>query len=255
LGLTPSQAKLYLAHLKIGKTNVRTLAKHSNVARQEVYRILHDLHEMGLVEKVITSPHEFKPVPLQAGLSILLMNKAKEYRETEEKTKKLLEKFASAQEETFEEGENEFLLIPGKTMFFEKLEKILEKTKQSFCVITTEKRFAQAMQYLFDDYKEALKKGVKIRIIAEKPEENESFLKTAQSLMLNPNFSLKYVTTPIKASVLIFDDKEAIVLVYPTLDLTKSPALWTNHPGLIAMYQDHFETIWNSALKYKSQGT
>lgn len=114
LGLTPNQGKLYLALLKIGKADGRTLAKHSNVARQEVYQILRDLHEIGLVEKVIRTPSEFKPVPIQAGLSVLLINKTKEYRETEEKTKKLLKKFTNIQKETFEEGKNEFLLIPGK---------------------------------------------------------------------------------------------------------------------------------------------
>jgi sugar-specific transcriptional regulator TrmB len=254
LGLTPNQAKLYLAHLKIGKANGRTLAKHSNLARQEVYQLLSDLQEIGLVEKVIKSPSEFNPVPIQAGLSVLLVKRKREYREIEEETKTLLEKFKSIQKETFAEGGNGFLLIPGTIMFFEKRKKMLANVKQNLRVITTEKRLAQTMHYLLRDYKKALKKGVKIRIITEKFGDEESFLKTVHSLMTKPNFSLRYVTPPIKASVVIFDDKEAFVIVYPKLDLVKSPALWTNHTGLISMYQDHFETMWASALEYTFQG-
>ena len=253
VGLTPTQARVYLTLLKIGRANGRTISKQSRVARQEVYNILTVLLEIGLVEKMISSPAEFRAVPIQAGLSILMVNRARENKETEEKTKELLKKFASLQKDELTQDKDEFLLIPGRTMFFEKRKRALENISQSLSIITTEKRFAQAMQHLSESYQKALKRGVKIRVIAEKSADEEPFLKTVKEFIVNPNFSLKYSDKALKANIVIFDDSEAIVLVYPTLDLAESPALWTNHSGLIAMYQDHFETVWNSAQEYQYQ--
>ncbi|MEX2723761.1 MAG: helix-turn-helix domain-containing protein [Candidatus Freyarchaeota archaeon] len=51
LGLTFLQAKTYLNLAKLGKANVQTIAKASNVARQDIYRIMPSLQKLGLAEK------------------------------------------------------------------------------------------------------------------------------------------------------------------------------------------------------------
>ncbi len=77
LGLTPNQGKLYLCLLRTGKATGSTLSKETSLARQEVYRILHELHNLGLVEKIISTPTEYQGVPIQDGISVLMMEKAR----------------------------------------------------------------------------------------------------------------------------------------------------------------------------------
>ncbi|MCW4019121.1 MAG: hypothetical protein NWF00_10680 [Candidatus Bathyarchaeota archaeon] len=85
LGLTVLQAKVYLALVTVGTTTGRITAKAANVASQDVYRVLTELQEKGLAEKIIAKPNKYKPTPVQNGISALLKQKIKEYNENEKK--------------------------------------------------------------------------------------------------------------------------------------------------------------------------
>jgi len=74
-GLTLLQAKIYLNLVKLEKADVKTLSKASNVARQDIYRIMLTLQKLGLTEKIIAKPTMYKATPIKEGLSILLQNK------------------------------------------------------------------------------------------------------------------------------------------------------------------------------------
>jgi len=52
LGFTRTQAKLYLTLLNLGKTDATVLAKQTNVLRQATYRVLDELQQQGVVEKI-----------------------------------------------------------------------------------------------------------------------------------------------------------------------------------------------------------
>jgi sugar-specific transcriptional regulator TrmB len=72
LGLTILQAKVYLALVKSGSSTIREISKTSDVARQDLYRITSELQKLGLVERVIANPTEFRAIELTGGISILL---------------------------------------------------------------------------------------------------------------------------------------------------------------------------------------
>jgi sugar-specific transcriptional regulator TrmB len=63
LGLTSLQAKTYLALVTLGKANVQTIAKASNVARQDVYQVMPTLQKLGLGEKIIAKPIIYEATP------------------------------------------------------------------------------------------------------------------------------------------------------------------------------------------------
>jgi hypothetical protein len=107
------------------------------------------------------------------------------------------------------------------------------------------------MQHYFAFYADAVGRGVKFRVITEKPRDAKVFPKTMQSLWANPNLNLRWIRGYPKANVSILDKKEALVTIYPAASLAESPLVWTNHPSFIAIYQDHFETVWNSAREYE----
>ncbi len=131
LGCVPSQAKLYLSLLKMGEADGKTISQHSGMPRQEVYRILCELQEMGLVEKVIAVPLRFKAVPIQDGLSILLMQKAREYSEAKKETRVLIRKFRNNREKTPFTEDPELIVIPKKEALIKRLGNGLENTQRS----------------------------------------------------------------------------------------------------------------------------
>jgi sugar-specific transcriptional regulator TrmB len=77
LGLTQNQSRLYLSLLSLGKAIGKTLSRETGFARQEVYRILEELHDRGLVEKSIATPTEFSAIKVQEAISILVLEKTK----------------------------------------------------------------------------------------------------------------------------------------------------------------------------------
>jgi sugar-specific transcriptional regulator TrmB len=54
LGLTNSQAKVYLALLRLGTDNKgTTIAKFADVLRQDVYRLLDELQQIGIAKNTL----------------------------------------------------------------------------------------------------------------------------------------------------------------------------------------------------------
>jgi sugar-specific transcriptional regulator TrmB len=246
-GFTLNQAKLYLTLVKMGRLNARATAKHSKVPRQAVYRVLDELLEMGFVEKIVDLPCEFEAIPIQSVLLSLLNQKAEEYAEIE-KIARTLSK--NPRRGSFHVKDPVFCIIPGRERLIQKIKTLQDDARTSVDLVTTASRLMQAINHLLENYKKTLKRGVKYRIVTDKPLRERVLLEAAGDMLANPNFQLRFIHDRPKAIMAIYDKKQAIVAVYPEANFQKSPVILTNHPSLIAMYQDHFELVWNAAQKY-----
>lgn len=90
LGLTLSQAKVYIAAAKLGKAKAKDLWEKSGVGRQELYRILNELFDAGLIQKDISTPTNFLAVPFSKGVLILLNRRRNEVFELERKSELIM---------------------------------------------------------------------------------------------------------------------------------------------------------------------
>jgi CheY-like chemotaxis protein len=89
-GLTEIQAKAYYHLLRLGATSAIKVAEEVGVHRAEVYRVLRELAEKGLVtEHKAKRPTLFTPTPPKEALDILLQQQAKTLKRLREKTPKL----------------------------------------------------------------------------------------------------------------------------------------------------------------------
>ena len=110
LGLTYTQAKVYIAAAKREQANAKDLCKDTGVPKQELYRILSELANIGLVEKQIGSPTQFNSIPFLNGVSILIANKRDEIDELATKAKKLHAQMRKTH--TVKMQESRFLVLP-----------------------------------------------------------------------------------------------------------------------------------------------
>jgi sugar-specific transcriptional regulator TrmB len=95
MGFTRSQATVYLSLLKLGDTDSKELSKEANLSSQQVFRIIRELQEIGLVEReLIMKPYKFKAIPPELGLKLVLTQRLKQYREMQEN---VIESFKKAQ--------------------------------------------------------------------------------------------------------------------------------------------------------------
>lgn len=248
LGLTSLQARIYLALYQTGTSEAATISKATKVARSDVYRTMYKLQQLGLLEKEITNPIRFRPIPIETGIAILLERKAKKYNELKSKTNSLLLtlKKKTICEKPFQ-GESKFVLIPSKEVLIQRLRKAIGNTQTSIDVSTSSKRFIFACYRLAESLEKAWSRGVKGRVIIEETE--EPFLEVAKAAWKNPSAKIRYVPTIPKTVMAMYDKKEVFIYVKPKAGLESSPALWSNNPSLLAMAEECFETLWKTAKK------
>jgi sugar-specific transcriptional regulator TrmB len=254
LGLTLCQARVYLALARSGMSTAKTISKVSKVTREDIYRIMPTLQKLGLVEKVITKPAKFKATSIQDAVSILLEHRTKEHSELHAKTKKLLQNFKENNAKTtILEEEPQFVLIPKKEALHQRRMKATQNAQTSIDVVTSWKRFQRAMISYAETLKKAVERGVKIRVVLEKPEGKNSLPEAIQASKKNPSVIVRCIPAHPTAVVMVYDRKEVFIITSPTARLTESPALWSNNPSLVELAQNYFETLWFTSVKDKHE--
>jgi sugar-specific transcriptional regulator TrmB len=249
LGLTISQAKVYLALLELKKAAGKIISKHSKVARQEVYRVLAELQEKGLVKKIIARPTEFEPIRIEDCISILIKRKKNKISETQKEATILLQKLKQkSSKNTLEEDETRFILFPEQAITRKK-KGMLKAVRRSFDVVTSWKNPHAIMLIGMEDIDEALRRGVKIRVIIDKPGGEKLLSDTRKHLEKYPTFKISYLPNAPKALISIYDNKEAWVCTCTSPVLKKCPTLWTNNSCLLLILQDYFEMMWCKAVE------
>jgi sugar-specific transcriptional regulator TrmB len=252
LGLTISQAKVYLALLELEKATGKTISKHSEVARQETYRVLAELEEKGLVEKIIAVPTEFKAIPIEDFVSSLIERRKKEISETEKEATILLQKLKEKNSNSLQEDETQLSLVSERVAVRRK-EKTLEAIERSFDVVSS---FRDPHSVLFIDVEEmaeALQRGVEIRVIIDKPDEEKLLSDITKHLKQHSNFKIKYLLKAPEALISIYDKKEAWVCTCTHPVLEECATLRTNNPCLLAILQDCFEMMWLRAMESNTE--
>jgi sugar-specific transcriptional regulator TrmB len=247
LGLNSSEARVYISLHETGTAKATTIAKASGVTRPDVYRTLSKLNELGLVEKIIAHPVMFRPIPIETGVAILLERKSKKYNELQSKSASLIHSLNKKNIHKDSYQESQFVLIPSKEVLIKRLTKTIEKTQTSIDVSTSWKRFKFACYRLAEPLEKAWCRGVKGRVVIEETE--EPVLEFVKTCWKSPHAKIRHVHSHPRTVMAIYDKKEVFIYIKPTADLTESPALWSNNPSLVAMAEDCFETLWNTALE------
>jgi sugar-specific transcriptional regulator TrmB len=251
LALTLVQAKVYLALVESGDVTIKEISKATGVARQDLYRITSELQKIGLVERVIATPTKFKAIELTVGISTLLNRVREKEAEIFKKAQGLSQRYKDRNTKAqSEQTIPQFIMIPGKGAAIQSTIKALEKTQTSMASVVSWNKFSILM---FNARKfrlaRALKRGVKIRFITEKPEDEKQMPKIVETYRKKYSFKIRYIPAAPPAHIGLFDNKEVYINTSIKEGLAETPLLWSNSPSLIAVVQDYFETLWLHATE------
>jgi sugar-specific transcriptional regulator TrmB len=229
------------------------VSKVSHIARQDLYRIMASLEQQGLVEKTLRVPATYKATPLKEGIAILLQRKTEEYTSLQIETERLLNNF---QRSTFkphpsfdDPQSSQFYMVSEKKLLCKTLNEKNIVVQQSLDVAGT---WESSRVALFDaeleNFKNALRRGVRIRWITETHEEDKSTLKTLHTLQNNPLFEIRYFVPPIPLQAAIYDGREVVmcIAIYPSSDIT---SICSDNPMFVKVASNYFEEVWNAANK------
>ena len=253
LGLTTRQAKAYLALVCSGMSTAAAISKISKVKREDLYRVLATLEELGLVEKTITAPALFRANSVQSVISMLIDRKNTEASEIAAKAEKMLTNFKTKQQTgNYQEEVTDFMIVSSQTAIF-KRRKALENVKKSVDVVNSWTRHNKTLFIFSEEIEKALQRGVKFRIAVPKPLSKQQ---KASKFKNNYDFKTRYLnnhmskTTPAMLS--IYDGKEALIATSP-LGRSEDPSLlWTANESIIVLAQAYFQIVWNNSLRQNS---
>lgn len=249
-GLTGVQARIYLSLLRIGTSPIKEIANAAKVARPDVYRALARLFELGLVEKIISTPAQYKPVPIIDGVCVLMSRRASETVELNRRVTNLVKSHERKSVEEFPNHKDQFILIPnGETLPLE-IKKIAEKAQKNICAIYTWKKFLQFFMQNSGVVKEALSRNVAIQILTE--DIGYSNLNEIRSLEKFPLFEIKFLHEPPRIGFTIFDGEEILLVTSPDLDYSDSPSLGSSNHSLIELAKAYFDNAWSKAIKIET---
>jgi sugar-specific transcriptional regulator TrmB len=255
MGLTLIQAKVYLALVESGPSKTSVISKISKVAQPDVYKTLSKLRKLGLVEEIIKTPHEYRAIPINDGVSFLLETKRKQFEKVRAEARLLLREVKMKKPtEKKKTEEAQFVLIPeGKTVI-EKINTAIANAKISVDVLLSWKRFSRGLASTFAESIEiAWAKNVKVRFIVEKPPKSKTAEQLVQFCREKHFCQMRFIPYYPQIILGIYDKKEVFLIVKPKTDLPGSPALWSNNHSLIALAEDHFEVLWLVAMENSLQ--
>ena len=247
LGLTLTEAKVYMSLLGLKIATANLIHHRSNVARQEVYRVLSDLEKKGLIEKIINRPTKFRAIPANDAISILLQRKNQHHQRLGKKAVKQFRNFELDCTGTLPHKIDTKLIMLSKsqthpTSQTDKLGKAVDNAQKSVLCSTTLLLFAKIKFKDEHTWKKAVKRKVKFKFIIGKKPNQKSELNLSSELKNNDLFEIRWSPTVLPVCVLLIDEREA----FCRLGLTGNhPVLWSTDPNFVSLIRDYFEMKWN----------
>ena len=247
LGFTATQARAYFALCQLGISNAKTISKESKIARQDIYRVLAGLEEMGFIEKALTKPAMFQSLPLQETIDVMMKRRKDKSHELWEKTQKLLKKLeAKGKRPAVVSEKPQFILIPEGRAYLHKGKEAIAAVQTSIDCITSYKSFLQMMHFASKDITEAMQRGVKLRFILDKPITEMPLPKIIQKYCKTGFYNIRSFVSysPPGARIAIYDKKEAQIAISTNENFMKSSMLLSTCPQFVSIINDYFETLW-----------
>jgi sugar-specific transcriptional regulator TrmB len=241
LGLSVLEAKVYLVLAKLGKASAKTISKASKISQPDVYRVLSELENHGLIEREVAIPNQFRATALDEGLALLLQRRDNQSAILHKKATELLQDFKEKNEETgLQEETPRFVLVPGAHYY--KIRNAVDNAQTGVLCLTSLDMFRKVRFTTEDVWKRCVKRGIKFQFIIGNPHDEKTVLKLDPVLRNNDYFEIKW-TQPAMPCVVLIDGKEVFLRTEINLE---APVLWSNNPVIVAMIQEHFETKWKT---------
>lgn len=252
LGLSPNKAKVYLSILQTDGLSIHEISKTTKIAREDVYRIIPKLEEIGLTERVMGNPVKVRTLPVEKALSNLIKVErglfAEKIAATEVGTSNFLKRYRiKGDEATGTLKEDSFILLTAKNAIVNKGFAMIENAKIGIDATYSETQLAQFVPIFADPLETACKKGVTARLIVDKKIEERSTKKVIESYLHHcGNLQLKYAEGPTSHS-LIVDCTQALSATVVEGYFSQIPHLWTNSRGIVELLEVNFESAWQVA--------
>jgi sugar-specific transcriptional regulator TrmB len=177
-------------------------------------------------------------VPLRKGVLGLLQQKVEKDAVLQEKACRLID--------DLEDGfggvgvvdvDAQFEVTSDLSVFHQKASASADGVRKSQDVILDLAGFRVLLAHGKQDVKDALGRGVRVRVITEEPENPEEDTFGFE----HPLLTVKYVQAPVSISMMLYDDKE----VHLRITEENVPSFWSNNPHILNLAKTYFDENWS----------
>ncbi len=243
LGLTELQIKVLLALQGYEYASIKEISKTGQIYRQEIYRVISELQAIGLIERKIGKPNQYKATPISQCLTTLLKREENSVSEIKKEITTLTAKLNGKQKLPARHDDFNFTLITGEERLREALGSWIADAQSLDCTLRFERHYHEEM-HTFKTQQFKTNKNLKIRIVtcADKDMRLSAFIKKAE---------VRYVNFEIPAQIAIYDNKRAHIVISSSkgLHITDHGALTSNHPCFVEMLRNYFNLLWSNGVE------
>jgi sugar-specific transcriptional regulator TrmB len=246
LGLSKVQARIYYTLLRIKSGSSATIAQASTITRQQIYREMSIMVDLGLVEKIVGSPTKYQATPIETSLKILQAKKAAELSDLDQATKLFLKNYASIKgNQTFEETSH-FVYASEKEIALNKYDKECANAQISIEAIGPALDTESGIVFRYKGFfLEKLKQGVQLRIVTEKLRKDWKILNAIRQLQRSPLFEIRELPEKPPVQLAMFDRKSVNIVVSDAYH--KYADLWSDNASLRILAINYFDYLWEKA--------
>jgi sugar-specific transcriptional regulator TrmB len=243
-GLTATQAKAYLCLNAMGTSEAKSIVQTSKIPRQDIYRILDELFEKGLVEKVFAKPVEFRAISPGECLKLLVQRRTNETENLKNEASKVFDACHTAVKKR--KTESRTVLVPPREPVLSKAAELIVSLKKSLFVLAPPHKLFPwifAHQELFE---EAIRRNVMLRFVTMKTERGAlpKFLGRSRSGSL---LETRFVLERPSLSFGIYDDRTVILELSADDGYLESQAIVSDNQCLVGLASVCFESMWMQA--------
>lgn len=251
LGLTYTQARVYLTVLSERSCTFCLISKLTGIARSEIYREVKYLEMAGLVEKSLGRPTIVKALPVDISLQNLVENKKKECEEYIKNLENSLNEFVrfnlpqTKRNQKLLPNNNEFGLIATKQTIIAKTKSMIEEAEEEICLRYSPRKICTFLALCEGSFTDILRRKVSVRLLTGKEGFNDGIAHFIKSTMNGDNGSLEVrYTSSMPFGLTIMDKKQVLVETAIEDFISETPMLWTNSQLPVKILYENFDNAW-----------
>ncbi len=256
MGLTVTQAKIYLVVLRETSCNFGHISKISHVARSEVYREIGYLEKAGLVEKTLDRPKIVKALPVKIALKNFVDCHKKKLESDISSLESVLIDFLKnncpSERRTIEVNPNdmEFTLISSRNLILSKMMSMLDEAEEEVLIRYLPRKICAILQLCSNSINHALKSNVDFNIITTRDDFTKALVDAIRSNIGDGIGNIKLRESPsIPFGLIMIDQKQLLFDTKPEEIFSGKQMLWTNCPAILSTMYHDFEQDWFNIKK------
>lgn len=236
LGLTPQQANIYLLVLKNPKIQVKEISNQLNILVASVHRSLFSLREKGLILSFGKRPIKLTAVAPSVGLIRIINQDYQQRILLQKQIEDEMNKKMSGRQEL------DVKFLESKQETFDCTLPIIKRLKKELYILSIGEPIPEK---IFLSIVEAIRRGVEVKILAEKYDEsNKELLENWQK----NGFQIRYLTKPLlDFSLTIHDGESCIVQIRREKEKEQRVGIAIANLGYARAQRQYFLSLWSAA--------